>query len=129
MLDGGVGDDRLLYDAADAIEGGAGSDTLLIKQSETLYLNNATVSNLENIERLDINESTDDFHLNLLGLAADQISSNTSLYILGRAGQQLTLADDAVLQGSSTVDGLTYDEYVSNGSHFFCARGCDSSFG
>ena len=80
-IQAGVGNDTLVYDAADALlDGGAGTDTLIVRDANLDLAAAVTANQIKNIETIEMR---------------------------GSQSTRLTLSVDGVIGASSTVDALT----------------------
>lgn len=113
-FDGGTGDDRIVIDGTDfsSIDGGSGFDVLVLDGGIDLNATNASLDEVNNIER--INMAADD-QANTLTLTAADVEAMTDadneLQITGDSNDTLNVSG-ATLEGTKTVDGITYDQYT-----------------
>ena len=114
VLIGGGGDDVISFGAADRrISGGSGTDTLRIDGSG-VNLDLTTISNnkLTELERIDItgtgNNSLTFNNLDVLNLS----DTTNQLLIDGNAGDQVNSTGGWTLTGTTTVDNISYNQYI-----------------
>jgi hypothetical protein len=121
VLHGDEGDDTLIFDAADSvIDGGAGTDSLILLSGTSIDFSALDSSKISNIETINLSQNGDHTLTNLS--YADVINmtdSNHTLTILGDSANdkvQLTQADGWSNNGTVTESGHTFDVYTSNGA-------------
>jgi hypothetical protein len=114
-LDGGAGDDTLVYDVSDTIDGGAGYDTLFV-ESSSLSLDLSNVSNIEEIH-LDnfVQPNTDS--INLTDIFSSTESNATEFNITG-SGELNLHVDNATTtltdKGTDTQGNHVFEAVYNN---------------
>ncbi|NTV07208.1 MAG: hypothetical protein HGA81_01180 [Chlorobium limicola] len=114
-LNGGDGNDTLVFSLGDVIDGGDGIDSLVFNSGDDLDFSaySSGSGSLMNLEVLDLAINGD--HA-ITSIAVDVVSSMTGgneLYILGDSGDTVQLADGWSNQGSLDVNGMAYTHYSS----------------
>ncbi|WP_443477788.1 Ig-like domain-containing protein [Novosphingobium aerophilum] len=119
-LNGGAGNDTLVYDASDTlIDGGAGSDTLLIDSGTGQVLNLDAVSNIRNIERIDLGTGDAGRQITLTETGVLRATdSNHQLTIAGDGSDRVTMTG-AVFQGQTLINGEAYNHYTLGTTDIF----------
>ncbi|TCU57295.1 Ig-like protein group 3 [Novosphingobium sp. PhB57] len=112
-LNGGAGDDTLVYDAADTlIDGGAGTDTLLIASGTGAVLNLDAVSNIRNVERIDLGTGDAGRQITLTEAGVLRATdSHHQLTVTGDGSDRVTMSG-AVFQGQTLINGEAYNHYT-----------------
>jgi hypothetical protein len=112
-LNGGAGDDTLVYDAADVlIDGGTGTDTLLIDQGTGQVLNLDAVNNIRNIERIDLGLSDAGRQITLTEAGILRATdANHQLTIVGDGNDRVVMTG-AIFQGQNMIGGEAYNHYT-----------------
>ncbi|WP_288486053.1 Ig-like domain-containing protein, partial [uncultured Novosphingobium sp.] len=112
-LNGGAGNDTLVYDSNDVlIDGGTGTDTLLIDTGTGPVLNLDLVSNIRNIEAIDLGTGDAGRQITLTEAGVLRATdANQTLTINGDGNDTVTMTG-AVLQGQSLINGEAYNHYV-----------------
>jgi len=113
ILNGGNGNDTLIYDANDtSIDGGAGTDTLVIASGTGPVLNLNTVTNIHNIERIDLGTGDAGRQITLTEAGVLRATdSNHTLTILGDGNDSVTMTG-AVLTGQTQINGEAYNHFT-----------------
>jgi hypothetical protein len=118
-LSGGGGDDTLVYDSAHtSIDGGTGLDTLILDNEPVLDF--SAVSNLSNIEQLDLNAFGDhEVTLNFDDVV--RITEASELTILGDSGDTVHLSNgtgtwDYTGQQHDAGSNTTFNVYEQGGA-------------
>jgi len=118
---GGNGNDVLVYDAADALmDGGAGFDILLIDSGTgTVLTLNASITNITNIERIDLGVSDAGRNITLNEAGVIQVTdSDRELYVTGDGADTVTLTG-AVYAGQVLVNNHAYNHYALGTANVF----------
>ena len=109
VLNGEAGDDTLVYDVADtSVDGGAGFDTLVIRDA---VRNLTGVTTLKNFEAIDLRGNADNW---LRMGAADMgnlvTDSTTPLFVQGDVGDSLILGGKVIWRtnADTSLDGVVY---------------------
>ncbi|NVJ52517.1 MAG: VWA domain-containing protein, partial [Campylobacteraceae bacterium] len=118
-INAGAGDDEIIYNIGDTVDGGEGEDTLKILENDDIDLSDIK-SNVNNIEEIDL---TNDF-INELIVDEQSIEDLTDdeniLKIFGDSGDKVMLeggADNWVNKGTETdSDGNTFNVYQGTSS-------------
>ncbi|WP_395329242.1 Ig-like domain-containing protein [Novosphingobium sp. BL-8H] len=111
-LNGGNGDDTLIYDPNDtSIDGGAGTDTLVITSGTGPVLNLNNVTNIHNIERIDLGTGDAGRQITLTEAGVLRATdSNHTLTILGDGNDSVTMTG-ATLTGQTLINGEAYNHF------------------
>ncbi len=118
---GGNGNDVLVYDAADTMmDGGAGFDILLIDSGTgTVLTLNASVTNIKNIERIDLGVGDAGRNVTLNEAGVIQVTdSDRELYVTGDGADTVTLTG-AVYAGQVLVNNHAYNHYALGTANVF----------
>lgn len=112
-LHGNAGNDTLVYDGADVlIDGGTGIDTLFIDTGTGPVLNLDAVTNIHNIEVIDLGTGDSGRQLTLTDAGVTRATdANHTLTVNGDTGDSVTMTG-AVLQGQTLINGEAYNHYV-----------------
>jgi hypothetical protein len=112
-LSGGAGNDTLVYDATDSlIDGGVGIDTLLIDSGTGAVLNLDAVTNILNIERIDLGLGDGGRQITLTEAGVLRATeASRQLTVTGDASDRVTMTG-AVLQGQTVINGEAYNHYT-----------------
>ena len=113
ILNGGNGDDTLIYDPNDiSIDGGPGADTLVIASGTGPVLNLNNVTNIHNIERIDLGTGDAGRQITLTEAGVLRATdSNHTLTILGDGNDSVTMTG-AVLTGQTQINGEAYNHFT-----------------
>ncbi len=121
VLHGGAGNDGILWDAADiltasAIDGGLGTDTLmLLGANQTIDLTAINDTYIANIEMIDITGSGHNtLTLNNTDLSALSTTTDT-LFVHGNAGDTVNLSGGWSDAGTTTINSILYHQYTLGG--------------
>ena len=104
-------DENFSFDAVSTIDGKDGFDTIVLSGTETLDF--STISNLSNIEAIDMGTG-DNTIVNLdLNDVLNMTDANNELFIYGEAGDSVTLDATLVTQNSTVTDanGKVFDVF------------------
>ncbi|MFG6666888.1 Ig-like domain-containing protein [Halomonas sp. HNIBRBA4712] len=103
------GDDLIVLRSADfvSIDGGAGTNTLLVEQGLTLEL--ADFARMSNVQRLNLGTSGSTVQLDA-ETASALAGDGGSLQIIGGASNSLLITGAASSMGTVVVDGVTYQQ-------------------
>jgi hypothetical protein len=117
---GGSGDDTIVVNTLDFlhIDGGSGTDTLLLAGSDQHLDLTALGLKIENIDIFDLGNGSNSLTLGRHEAETVTDQPEESLLVLGAQGSQLTLAGDGSAwetSGQREVDGLTFDVYHTAG--------------
>ncbi|MEG3755582.1 type I secretion C-terminal target domain-containing protein, partial [Psychromonas arctica] len=110
---GGDGDDLISISGVqfESIDGGEGSDTLMLDDGLDLDLSDASIGAITNIEAIDLSEGESG---NVLKLTEEAVKALTdeedTLTINGDANDSVDI-EGATFAGSSVVNGVAYNEY------------------
>uniref|UniRef100_UPI0025AF5A1D beta strand repeat-containing protein n=1 Tax=Psychromonas sp. 14N.309.X.WAT.B.A12 TaxID=2998322 RepID=UPI0025AF5A1D len=110
---GGDGDDLISISGGqfESIDGGEGSDTLMLDDGLDLDLSDANIGAITNIETIDLSEGETG---NVLKLTEEAVKALTdeedTLTINGDANDSVDM-EGATFAGSSVVNGVAYNEY------------------
>ncbi|MEA3373643.1 MAG: Ig-like domain-containing protein, partial [Campylobacterota bacterium] len=118
-IDSGAGDDILVYDSADALlDGNIGNDSLLLSMNSDLNFDIDTITQIKNIEKIDLSEYGDHRVDNLsVQDVLDITDTNNELFIDGETEDVVT-TDGTLKVTGETVEsnGHVYDVYTDTGS-------------
>ena len=113
FVDGGPGDDILVYDPQDSIHGGTGTDTLQVDGSGITVGLSATSSTVFNgIEIINLTGSGN----NSLDVTPSDVTSKTdsgTLRVDGAAGDTVTGSGGWASAGTTTINSTTYNVFTS----------------
>jgi VCBS repeat-containing protein len=107
ILNGGAGNDVLVYDNEDTIDGGANEDILLIQEDITLDFDSVS-ANISNIEIIDLGTGSQNITISAEDVL--DITGSNVLEILGDSSDSVTLSGTWTSTG--VVDG--FNIYTSN---------------
>jgi len=109
-IDGGLGDDLIVFGSGMGIQGGDGNDTLLVSQSDVLDF-----GNVHNIETIDLSQGTNGTVLDLnIADVFSMTDSDNTLMISGTSTQEhvsLTNATGAQV-ASESINNVLFDIYT-----------------
>ncbi|PLR40842.1 hypothetical protein CYR55_06075 [Chimaeribacter californicus] len=117
---GGSGNDTIVLHTLDFlhIDGGSGTDTLLLAGSDQHLDLTALGLKIENIDIFDLGNGSNSLTLGRHEAQTVTDQPEENLLVLGAAGSQLTLAGEGSAwetSGQREVDGLTFDVYHATG--------------
>ena len=118
----GGGDDQMVFDLKDFINGEEGFDTLLYKDNDTFDFEDVNNKQIKNIEAIDLENGNSDVLTNLsLTDVLDMTDHDQTLYIKGDGGDKINLLDDNsddnnwVNTGTQvSQDGTTYNVWTNS---------------
>lgn len=112
-LNGGAGDDLIWLSSNSfaAVDGGDGYDILLLDGGIDLEPGAEDTGSISNIEEIDLGSGDEGSSLTLTEQAVlDLTDEDNELVISGDSSDSVT-AIGATLEGTTEVDGVTYNEY------------------
>ena len=121
VLLGGAGNDTLTYTGSEqGMDGGDGTDRLLLAAGSSVALTNL-IGVVSNIEIIDLGNS----EATLTVVASDVsalIGDNDWFIVDGGSSDVLALTGEWIIGDSVTVDGVSYDSYVQDGTQILVGQ-------
>ena len=121
IMYGGTGNDTLVFDGVDSVvDGGAGLDTLVLSMNTSINFDSLITNPVSNIEVIDLAQNGDHQMVNIsLQDVIDMTDGNNDLYILGDAGDKVTVDTTTLTKQDGSVSEVvngsehTFDVYVN----------------
>lgn len=121
-LEGREGNDTLVFDTEDAlIDGGAGTDTVILVGDTNIDFDTWESSSLKNIEIIDLTSGDQELTNISLNDVINMTDSNNDIYILGDAGDKVDFLDlnGWVLNSAPVIETIngtnyTFDVYTNS---------------
>jgi hypothetical protein len=130
LYTGTADDDILIYDASNAYDGLAGTDSLIL-QADDGVLDFSGIGNITNIERIDLGEGTHSVS-NLTFQDVFEITGNGgTLTILGGSDDAVSLSNSGGTWsdgGTTVVDGHQFTQYDNGGATLLIEDGIDVTY-